>query len=208
MLRNIIYIAGSVIIFFSGLVLYGIILHSSNKPLDQILNEKKIDSIREVQLVAHKRTFKLDLIINGEVIKTYPVVFGRNYSNIKTSKDDYVTPIGKYFICDIDTAYIYYKFLHINYPSEVDATEALKKNIISREEFLEITNALNSMECPPSNTALGSSIGIHGIGRFDFIFRNLPFAFNWTNGSIALSNENIDEIISVVDIGTPVIIKE
>jgi len=54
---------------------------------------------------------------------------------------------------------------------------------------------------------LGGDIGIHGIGRLNFFFKNLPFVFNWTDGSIALSNENIDELISVVKVGTKIVIR-
>ncbi len=50
-------------------------------------------------------------------------------------------------------------------------------------------------------TELGNNIGIHGIGRLNFIFKNLPFIYNWTDGSIAVSNENIDEIYSVAKKG-------
>ena len=37
--------------------------------------------------------------------------------------------------------------------------------------------------------------------------KNLPFVYNWTNGSISVSNEAIDEIFSVVQKGTKVVIK-
>jgi len=32
----------------------------------------------------------------------------------------------------------------------------------------------------------------------------LPFPFNWTNGSIAITNEDIDEISKFIKIGSPV----
>ncbi len=55
-------------------------------------------------------------------------------------------------------------------------------------------------KCPYENTILGGEIGIQGIGEYNLIFKNLPFVFNWTNGSAAISNESIDELLSVVDI--------
>ena len=96
--------------------------------------------------------------------------------------------------------------MYLNYPTKKDAAEALKNGVISKEEF----NTLNlaKSDCPPSNTRLGADIGIHGIGEYDFIFKNLPFAFNWTNGSIAMSNENIDELFSVVTLNTHVDIRD
>jgi hypothetical protein len=62
-------------------------------------------------------------------------------------------------------------------------------------------------ECPEPDTDLGGNIGIQGIGEYNAIFKNLPFVFNWTDGSIAVSNEDIDEIYSVVKRGTKVVIK-
>ena len=61
--------------------------------------------------------------------------------------------------------------------------------------------------CTKFHNILGGDIGIHGIGELNYIFKNLPFVFNWTNGSIAMSNENIDEIYSVIKEGTEVVIK-
>lgn len=54
---------------------------------------------------------------------------------------------------------------------------------------------------------LGGNIGIHGIGRLNPIFKNLPFVYNWTDGSIAISNESLDELLSVINTGTQVVIK-
>ena len=78
------------------------------------------------------------------------------------------------------------------------------KGYIFDDEFNAIILSAKKNECPPKETKLGSDIGIHGIGTYNIIFKNLPFAFNWTNGSIAVSNENADELYSVVKIGTPV----
>ncbi|HQJ45413.1 MAG TPA: L,D-transpeptidase, partial [Ignavibacteriaceae bacterium] len=57
------------------------------------------------------------------------------------------------------------------------------------------------------NQVLGGNIGIQGIGRLNYVFKNLPFVYNWTDGSIALSNEDLDEIIKVIKPGTQIVIK-
>ena len=54
---------------------------------------------------------------------------------------------------------------------------------------------------------MGGNVGIHGLGRLNLFFENLPFVYNWTDGSIAISNENLDEILTVVRKGTKVVIK-
>ena len=61
--------------------------------------------------------------------------------------------------------------------------------------------------CTSDKTILGGNIGIHGIGRYDYFFKNLPFVYNWTDGSIAVSNEDIDELYTAVKKGTEVVIK-
>ncbi len=208
MLRNIIYIGGSVLVFFTGLVVYGIILNTTQIPLNEALRNKGIKTFGEIKLVVYRDEYLLELFSDSILIKSYKVVFGRNNKTQKKSKNDFITPAGKYFICSIDTGVIYHKFFHLNYPSEKDASDALRKGIISREEFSEVLTASENGDCPPGNTALGSEIGIHGIGEFDFIFRNLPFAFNWTNGSIAMSNEDIDELYNIIKVGAPVIIRK
>ncbi len=204
MLKNILYISASILIFFIGLICYGILLNLREIELIDALNEKGIRKVVNPWIRIDRRNYKLELYNDKILIKTYKAVFGKNNSLVKTSADDYVTPIGDYLICSIDTNSKYHKFLKLNYPNEKDAAEALKKGYITEKQCKEIIEAIEKNDCPPLNTKLGSNIGIHGIGKYDFIFRNLPFTFNWTNGSIAVSNKNIDEIYSVVKIGTPV----
>ncbi len=208
MIKNIFYILGSFIIFFSGVLVYGIFLNSREIPLETILKKKHIRRLSDIRLIVHRKEYKLGLYSDTLLIKNYKAVFGRNSSNVKSSANDFATPRGNYSICHIDTNTKYYKFFRLNYPNEADAAEALKRKKISKKEYFEIVTALKKKKCPPSKTSLGERIGIHGIGKYDFIFKNLPFVFNWTNGSIALSNEDIDELYKFVKVGTPVIIKD
>lgn len=204
MLRNVLYISASIIIFFIGLIIYGIILNLREENLNDILTDKGIQKLENVKLVVSRKNYKIELYSNKLLIKSYKAVFGKSGNEIKTSKHDQVTPIGEYKICSIDTNSKYHKFFHLNYPNDKDAAEALKQDYINKDEFDAINLAYKKNECPPQETSLGSNIGIHGIGKYNFIFKNLPFTFNWTNGSIAISNENIDELFSIVKIGTPV----
>ena len=204
MLRNILYISGSIIIFFAGVVLYGIILNLRENTLKEAMAEKGLTQLNNVRLIVDRKNFIIELYSDKLLIKTYKATVGKNSSTVKTSGTDNVTPIGDYKICSIDTLTRYHKFLRLNYPSDLDAGEALKRGYINKDEFESIMLAINKNECPPKETRLGDKIGIHGIGTYNIIFKNLPFTFNWTNGSIAVSNENIDELYSVVKVGTPV----
>lgn len=193
-------------LFFFGIVLYGIIINLREISLDQALLEKNLTTIDDPSIVVDRRNYTLSLYSDTMLVKQYNAVFGRNNSRLKLSSDDFVTPIGKYRICRIDTNYIYYKKMFINYPNPADAAEALRMNHISKSQFLKITRNLNN-DCPFADTPLGNDIGIQGIGEYNVVFKNLPFVFNWTNGSIAVSNEDIDELLSIVGLGTNVIIK-
>lgn len=204
MLKNILYISGSIVIFFVGMIIYGVVLNIREVTLQETLAEKKITRLENVHLVINRTAYQVQLYSDKILIKNYKAVFGKSSGNIKSSVNDNVTPIGDYKICLIDTVSKYHKFFHLNYPNEHDAAEALKQGYIHNDEFGAINLAAKKYECPPKETKLGAEIGIHGIGKYNFIFKNLPFSFNWTNGSIAISDESIDELYSVVKIGTPV----
>ncbi len=204
MLRNVLYISGSVAVFFAGLICYGIVLNLREVTLAEAMKEKGLDKINDVNLIINRKDYRVELYNRKVLVKTYKAVFGKNNSSLKTSSNDLVTPIGDYIICSIDTVSRYHKFLKLNYPNNKDAGEALKQGYINSEEFSVIMNSSKNYNCPSEETRLGADIGIHGIGEYDFIFKNLPFSFNWTDGSIAVSNKSIDELYSVVKIGTPV----
>ncbi len=208
MIKNIIYIFGSVLVFLAGVIVYGIILNSKEIPLSEAMAENNLKKLKNVRLIVHRMDYEMDLYSDTVFVKSYKAVFGRNSSNVKTGAQDFATPRGRYRICRIDTNARYYKCFRLNYPNESDAADAFKKKEITQKEYLKIVHSLETNGCPPQTTYLGGRIGIHGIGKYNFIFKNLPFVFNWTNGSIAISNDDIDELYKVVKIGTPVFIKD
>lgn len=206
MLRNLIYFSISIVLFFGGMIVYGIVLNLREDTLVEAMTEKGLTTLTNVHLVVSRETYKMQLYSDSILVKSYKVVFGQGNGKVKTSRNDNITPRGTYKICKIDTSSIFHKKLFLDYPNKKDAAEALKNEIITLDEYKLLTTSIS--DCPPSQTKLGANIGIHGIGEYDFIFKNLPFAFNWTNGSIAVSNENIDELYSVVNLNTKVVIKD
>ncbi len=88
--------------------------------------EKKITQITNPSIVIDRRNYSLELYSDTIMVKKYNAVFGRNNGTIKLSKNDQVTPIGKYSICRIDTNYIYYKKLYINYPNNTGCWGSFK----------------------------------------------------------------------------------
>jgi murein L,D-transpeptidase YafK len=188
------------------MVIYGIILNASEPSLPESMVTKGLRYLVNVNIQIDRKKYTLDLYSDTVLVKSYDAVFGKNSSSHKTFNNDYATPTGRYEICTIDTAFKYHKLFRLNYPNRKDATEALQMKLITRDEYNKIIPEVEIGNCAPiTNDKL--IIGIHGIGKLDLIFKNLPFVYNWTNGSIAVSNEDIDEIYSAIKIGTEVVIK-
>jgi len=206
-LRNAVYFSGGIILFLAGAIVYGIILNLREDSLLESLKEKGYERFENPNIVVERKAFSLNLFEDTVLIKTYRASFGKNLSASKTKAEDNATPIGEYAICDIDSNNQYHKFLKLNYPNVNDAAEALRKGWITQEQFDQLKFEFYYEGCPKANTILGGNLGIHGIGKFDYILKNLPFVYNWTDGSIAVSNEAVDEIFSVVQKGTKVVIK-
>lgn len=207
LIRNIILTILTVIIFLAGVLAYGILLNQREIPLQQAMVEKGFTDLEDVSIIIDRKKFVLELYEGNVLIKTYRASFGRNLSDKKRTANDGATPVGEYKVCEIIPQHKYYKFIKINYPNLEDASEALRKGLISQREFNKLKFEFYYGDCTSDDTALGGNVGIHGIGRLNFFFKNLPFVFNWTDGSIALSNENIDEIISVIKVGTKIVIR-
>lgn len=207
LIRNIILTIFTVIIFLAGVLAYGILLNQREIPLQQAMIEKGFVELNDVSITVDRKRFVLELYEGNVLIKSYRASFGRNLSDKKKTANDGATPVGEYKVCEIIPQHKYYKFIKINYPNLDDASEALRKGLISQREFNKLKFEFYYGDCTSDDTALGGNVGIHGIGRLNFFFKNLPFVFNWTDGSIALSNENIDEIISVIKVGTKIVIR-
>jgi murein L,D-transpeptidase YafK len=206
-LRNIIYLTLAIVIFFFGVLVYGVILNLRDIPLSEALRKTGYTEISNPKIVIDRHNYTLGIYEDSVLIKNYKVSFGKSVLTPKTRAGDKATPVGLYRICKIYTTHKYHKFFQINYPNLEDGGDALRKGWISQKEYNDIKFQYYYEGCTKYHRILGGDIGIHGIGELNYIFKNLPFVFNWTNGSIAMSNENIDEIYSVIREGTEVVIR-
>jgi len=205
--RKIIYLTLAIVIFFFGVLVYGVILNLRDVPLSEALRKTGYTEISNPKIVIDRHNYTLGIYEDSVLIKNYKVSFGKSVLTPKTRAGDKATPVGLYKICKIYTTHKYHKFFQINYPNLEDGGDALRKGWISQKEYNDIKFQYYYEGCTKYHRILGGDIGIHGIGELNYIFKNLPFVFNWTNGSIAMSNENIDEIYSVIREGTEVVIK-
>jgi murein L,D-transpeptidase YafK len=206
-LRNAVYFSGGIVLFLAGTIFYGVILNLREDSLFEALREKGFEKFENSNIIVDRKSFSLHLYKDTVLIKTYRASFGKNLTSSKTKAEDNATPVGEYAVCESDSNSQYHKFLKLNYPNVSDVSEALRKGWITQKQVEQLKFEFYYVGCPNANTILGGTLGIHGIGKFDYILKNLPFVYNWTNGSIAVSNEAIDEIFSVVQKGTKVVIK-
>lgn len=206
-IKNIVLMSSGIILFLVGVIVYGIILNLKEVTLKEAMLSKGYEKLTSVNLVIDRQDYSLYLYQDSVLIKSYRANFGHNLQKEKTKTGDGATPVGTYKICKIDSTHKYHRFLRINYPNLEDAVDALRRGTITQREFNELKFEFYYDDCPNPDTELGGSIGIHGTGRLNYIFKNLPFVYNWTDGSVALSNENLDEILSVVKVGTKVVIR-
>jgi murein L,D-transpeptidase YafK len=207
LLRNVLFTIGAMALFVSGVIVYGVILNLREITLSEAMAQKGFRQLNDVNIVIDRKTFTLSIYEDTVFIKSYRVSFGRNLLDKKKLINDGATPIGTYKICSIRDDKTYFKFLQINYPNLDDASEALRKSLITQKQFNQLKFEFYYEECVSVNPVLGGNIGIHGIGRLNPIFKNLPFVYNWTDGSIAISNESLEEILLVIKTGTQVVIK-
>lgn len=203
MLKNLFLTLCSVLVFIAGMITYGAFLNYSKSSLYEEMQKKGIRDLRKANLVIERSKNQLHLYEDTMKIKTYACSFGANNSKEKKMPNDNVTPLGDYEIVEIKSHPNFYKFFKLNYPTKTQAKEAFQKKIINYEDYLLLENLPDTASYPQLQSQK-FVLGIHGSGRFNSFVKLIPFSYNWTNGSIALINEDIDEIERYIKIGSKV----
>ncbi len=135
-------------------------------------------------IVIEKKARRLVLFHMGRPIHTYLVALGGNPMGDKVSAGDRRTPEGLFYIEGRNPNSQFHLSLRISYPDAVHRARA------------------ESMGVSP-----GGDIMIHGLPNGQGHIGANHRATDWTNGCIALTDEEIEEIWNAVPIGTPVHIK-
>lgn len=124
------------------------------------------------------------LLKDGEILKAYKVSLGKQPKGHKVKAGDQRTPEGSYVLDSRNPQSKFYKAIHISYPNRSDITAA------------------QSLGVSP-----GNGIMIHGLpnklGELGRIHRR----WDWTDGCIAVTNEEMNEIWELISDGTPIEIK-
>ena len=145
-----------------------------------IFSEEK----REPVIIIDKYARTCFVYQNGAVKEKFEVELGKNWMGNKLYQGDQATPEGNYKIIAKKENHKtrYNKALLINYPNGDDEKRFFsnKKNGIIK-----------------SNSKIGNLIEIHGAGGQ---------GIDWTDGCIALKNEDMDKVFAYCKVGTPVVI--
>jgi murein L,D-transpeptidase YafK len=166
------------IIWLSGmLLLAGMFVVVASRLSAQ--TEAKVDRI-----VVEKSKRTLILMSGTKTLKTYRVALGSQPIGAKDRQGDHKTPEGTYSVDAKNPHSQFYKALHISYPNQADRANARKLGV-----------------------SAGGDVEIHGLGaRWGWLGARHRLT-DWTDGCIALTNEEIEEIYPLVRIGTTVEIR-
>jgi hypothetical protein len=139
---------------------------------------------RADHVVVFKHERKLELLSHGRVTKIYKVALGGAPVGPKTRQGDHKTPEGVYVLDFRNTHSQFYKSIHISYPAESDRAVAAQKGV-----------------------SPGGSVFIHGLPNGYGAIGAAHRLKDWTDGCIAVTNEEIDDIGKAVPNGTPIEIR-
>lgn len=135
-------------------------------------------------IVVHKKTRTMELMYSGQVVKTYKIALGSEPIGAKTRQGDHRTPEGVYIIDSRNAHSQFHRSLHISYPNAADKERARKLGV-----------------------APGGDIYIHGLPNGYGFIGAAHRARDWTDGCIAVTDQEIEEIWILVENGTPVEIR-
>ncbi len=139
------------------------------------------DGTRVDRVVVRKGARVLELFRGTELTRSYSVSLGRSPVGAKAQEGDGRTPEGDYRLDDRKLDSAFHRALHISYPRPSDQAAAEVRGV-----------------------APGGQVMIHGIKNGLGWLGRAHLAVDWTNGCIAVTNREIEEILRVVPDGTPI----
>ena len=140
---------------------------------------RRYDGPKVTAIVVHKAERRMFLLHDDDVLEDYKISLGGNPVGDKQFEGDGKTPEGTYFINRRNANSTYYLSLGISYPNDADRAEAA---------------ALGK--------APGGDIFIHGRNG-----KNRGRGKDWTVGCMAVKDGEMEQVYSMVQIGTPIFIK-
>ncbi len=137
-------------------------------------------------ILVKKAERKLFLRHGNDIVRSYHIALGGRPEGHKTREGDNKTPEGRYKISGRNPGSLYHRSLRISYPDANDRAQAKALGV-----------------------SPGGDIMIHGYPNrsSDFLFYFVHKFSDWTQGCIAVTNDEIEEIWRLVPDGTPITIE-
>jgi murein L,D-transpeptidase YafK len=135
-------------------------------------------------IVIDKSAHRMTLYARSRVLRVYTIALGRGGLDPKTRQGDGLTPEGHYEIDGRNAHSAFYRALHVSYPSKMDRKVARARG-----------------------RSPGGDIMIHGLRNYTGWIGTWQRAVDWTDGCIAVTDDEMDEIWRSVPNGTPVEIR-
>lgn len=139
--------------------------------------------LRADTILIEKSEHLLTLYCDGQKLKSYRIALGRKPLGAKVREGDMRTPEGRYRIDFRNDQSRFHRALHISYPNAHDRRQARNQGV-----------------------SPGSGIMIHGLGEQFAWLGRYHHLVDWTEGCIAVTDEEIEEIWSLVPDGAGVVI--
>lgn len=151
-------------------------------PLEAAMSRPKQYDADSIVLDKSERT--LTMYSRGEKVKEYDVALGKNPVGNKMRRGDGRTPEGLYYINGRNPGSKYHLSLRISYPSTGDRARAARRGVTP-----------------------GGDIMIHGLPPAFATVGALHRQQDWTEGCIAVTNAEIEEIWRAVPNGARILIR-
>ncbi|MBD3648811.1 MAG: L,D-transpeptidase family protein [Pseudomonadales bacterium] len=135
-------------------------------------------------VLVKKAERKMYLLAGGAVIREYRISLGANPVGHKQRSGDERTPEGVYWLDYKKPDSDFYKAIHISYPNRRDRARAAQDGVDP-----------------------GGQIMIHGQSENGYWPVDVRQLFDWTDGCIAVTDPEMDEIWQLVRIGTRIEIR-
>ena len=142
---------------------------------------KKTEKPRADKILVEKAARRMTLYQDGKILKTYKISLGKEPVGAKREEGDHKTPEGEYKITGRNANSSFHRSLRVSYPSAGD-TKAAKARGVSP----------------------GGDIMIHGLPNGLSDFGPTHRVYDWTDGCIAVTDDEIEEIWNLVPNGTKI----
>ncbi len=151
---------------------------------------------REATLTVYRGNLQLDSFA--------PISLGRSGAKSARLRGSNVTPLGEFRVNRFNHQSDWHIFIGLDYPTPTHARMALDEGVFTQQDYDDYYDYYRRQGYPPQQTALGGFIGIHGIGKGD---SDIHEQFHWTQGCVAVTDEQVERLASLIGIGTRVVIR-